>query len=200
MLLIQERWKLKLKDKNLKFHSRHHECCEESPSPDDPIFKYLATVYSENHPLMKNGHECNETFPGGITNGAFWYELNGKLITSLLPTQASLWNWISGGMQDYNYVYSNCFEITLELSCCKFPKADQLANEWRNNKRSLLEYMKQVHLGVKGLVTDLNRYPIRDAEILVEGIEQKTVRTTNRGEYWRLLKPGQYNIQAIAFG
>lgn len=103
-------------------------------------------------------------------------------------------------MQDYNYVYSNCFEITLELSCCKYPKPDQLANEWRNNKRSLLEYMKQVHLGVKGLVTDLNRYPIRDAEILVEGIEQKPVRTTNRGEYWRLLKPGQYNIQAIAFG
>lgn len=64
-------------DNKISF-SRHHECCEESPSPDDPIFKYLATTYSENHPVMKNGHECNETFPGGITNGAFWYELNGK--------------------------------------------------------------------------------------------------------------------------
>lgn len=29
---------------------------------------------------MKNGHDCNETFPNGITNGAFWYELNGEFL------------------------------------------------------------------------------------------------------------------------
>lgn len=27
---------------------------------------------------MSTGNNCNETFPDGITNGAFWYELNGK--------------------------------------------------------------------------------------------------------------------------
>lgn len=75
-------WKIEIQKNKTRFRSRHHECCEESPSPDDPIFKYLATIYSDNHPVMRNGHECNETFPGGITNGAFWYELNGKLIIS----------------------------------------------------------------------------------------------------------------------
>lgn len=145
------------------------------------MFRHLATVYSENHPIMRTGHDCNETFPGGITNGAYWYELNG-------------------GMQDFNYVYSNCFELTLELSCCKYPRAEVLREEWAKNKRSLLEYVKQVHMGVKGLVTDTNRYPIKDADIIVEGFEQKPIRTTNRGEYWRLLKPGRYNVQAVAFG
>lgn len=130
---------------------------------------------------MRTGQDCNETFPGGITNGAFWYELNG-------------------GMQDFNYVYSNCFEITLELSCCKFPKADLLPAEWQKNKRSLLEYMKQVHTGIKGLVTDLNKYPIVDADVFVENLEKKPVRTTERGEYWRLLLPGTYEVYVVAFG
>lgn len=50
-------------------------------------------------------------------------------------------------MQDYNYVWGQCFEITLELSCCKYPPADQLEKFWRDNKVALIEYIKQVHLG-----------------------------------------------------
>lgn len=53
-----------------------------------------------------------------------------------------------GGMQDYNYVWAQCFEITLELSCCKYPTEDRLPFFWNDNKASLIEYMKQVHLGL----------------------------------------------------
>uniref|UniRef100_A0A182J566 Peptidase M14 domain-containing protein n=1 Tax=Anopheles atroparvus TaxID=41427 RepID=A0A182J566_ANOAO len=158
----------------------HHECCEDSPTPDNRFFKYAALTYAENHPVMRQGRDCNETFQSGITNGAYWYEL-------------------SGGMQDFNYVYSNCFEVTLELSCCKFPPAADLPTEWNKNKRSLLEYMKLVHAGVKGLVTDSAGYPIKDADVIVSGVD-RNVRTTDRGEYWRLLVPGEYNIRVEAVG
>ncbi|KAL9698071.1 hypothetical protein quinque_001512 [Culex quinquefasciatus] len=158
----------------------HHDCCEDSPTPDNHFFKYAALTYAQNHPVMKNGNDCNETFPEGITNGAYWYELNG-------------------GMQDFNYVFSNCFEITLELSCCKFPRASELPKEWHKNKRSLIEYIKLVHVGVKGLVTDSNGYPIKDADVIVDGISQN-IRTTQRGEYWRLLVPGNYKIRVEAVG
>lgn len=57
---------------------KHNECCEDSPTPDDSLFKYLSRTYAKNHPVMKDGHDCNETFTNGITNGAFWYELNGN--------------------------------------------------------------------------------------------------------------------------
>ncbi|KAH8289572.1 hypothetical protein KR054_007280 [Drosophila jambulina] len=159
----------------------HNECCEESLTPDDRVFKQLAHTYSDNHPIMRKGNNCNDSFSGGITNGANWYEL-------------------SGGMQDFNYAFSNCFELTIELSCCKFPAASTLPQEWARNKGSLLQLLRQAHIGIKGLVQDASGYPIADANIYVAGLEDKPIRTSKRGEYWRLLTPGLYSVHAAAFG
>ena len=49
-------------------------------------------------------------------------------------------------MQDFNYVYSNCFEITIELSCCKYPNVNRLPAEWSYNQESLLTFMEKVCL------------------------------------------------------
>lgn len=55
-----------------------------SKSADDEVFKYLAKAYASHHPIMKTGKpncpgEEGETFPEGITNGAQWYDVEGKL-------------------------------------------------------------------------------------------------------------------------
>lgn len=47
-------------------------------------------------------------------------------------------------MNDFSYLHTNCFEITVELSCDKFPHASELPVEWENNKESLLLYIEQV--------------------------------------------------------
>lgn len=47
-------------------------------------------------------------------------------------------------MNDFSYLHTNCFEVTVELSCDKFPHASELPVEWENNKESLLVYMEQV--------------------------------------------------------
>ena len=39
---------------------------------------------------------------------------------------------------------SNCFEVTVELSCDKFPHENELPQEWENNKDALLTYLEQV--------------------------------------------------------
>ncbi|MCI4385837.1 hypothetical protein PGIGA_G00055340 [Pangasianodon gigas] len=157
-----------------------------SSSPDDALFRYLALVYAKNHPIMKTGKpkcdgELDETFKDGITNGALWYD-------------------VPGGMQDYNYLKGNCLEITMELSCCKYPLASELATEWENNRESLLAYMEQVHIGVRGFVREARTgAPLSDAVILVAGINHN-ITTGHFGDYYRLLLPGTYNITAVASG
>ena len=53
------------------------------------------------------------------------------------------------GMQDFNYMATNCFEITLELGCVKFPPAADLPAYWKNNSNALYNYMWQVLKHVK---------------------------------------------------
>jgi hypothetical protein len=57
-------------------------------------------------------------------------------------------------MQDFNYVHSNCFEVTFELSCCKYPEPSKLADEWTLNKESILQFMEATHWGISGVVVD----------------------------------------------
>lgn len=111
---------------------------------------------------------------GGIVNGAKWYS-------------------VRGGMQDFNYLSSNDFEITLELGCKKYPDASELEKEWNNNKNALINFMWQVggirdmpfpqriyensvlqaHIGVKGLVRDaITGSPIANAVIHVQNITE----------------------------
>lgn len=49
-------------------------------------------------------------------------------------------------MNDFSYLHTNCFEITVELSCDKFPHETELPQEWENNKEALLTYLEQVGL------------------------------------------------------
>lgn len=51
---------------------------------------------------------------------------------------------VCGGMQDFNYLASNCFELTLELGCRKFPPGKDLPKLWTDNKDALIHFMWQV--------------------------------------------------------
>jgi len=172
-----------------------------TPSPDDMTFRALASVYAGHHPRMSDPRtpgcdsEVNEFAQhGGITNGAAWYS-------------------VPGGMQDFNYLASNDFEITLELGCDKYPPASSLKGEWEDNRKSLLEFIWTAHWGVKGVVRDsLTGEGIAGATVHVRNITRvdryghmdndigHDIKSASGGDYWRLLSDGEYEIIVAAEG
>lgn len=111
-------------------------------------------------------------------------------------------------MQDFNYLSSNDFDITLELGCDKYPPATSLDEEWGRNKAALVNFMWQTHIGIKGFVYDVKtKEPIPDAIIHVKNITNAIPRdiahditSVHGGDYYRLLTPGQYKVTAFKQG
>uniref|UniRef100_A0A9J8BGT4 Carboxypeptidase X (M14 family), member 1b n=1 Tax=Cyprinus carpio carpio TaxID=630221 RepID=A0A9J8BGT4_CYPCA len=159
---------------------------EHTPTPDESFFRWLATVYASTNHVMSNPDRrpChNEDFLryNNIINGANWHT-------------------VPGSMNDFSYLHTNCFEVTVELSCDKFPHASELPIEWENNKESLLVYMEQVHRGIKGVVKDKDTEAgIADAIIKVDDIDHH-IRSAFDGDFWRLLNPGNYDVTVTAEG
>ncbi|KAI1883495.1 hypothetical protein AGOR_G00232030 [Albula goreensis] len=155
-----------------------------SPTPDEQMFKQLARTYADAHASMgsNNTDRCGSSFAsqGGIINGAQWYSF-------------------PGGMSDFNYLHTNCFEITVELGCDKFPAEEELYSGWQDNKEALLSFMESVHRGIKGTVQDEDGNPIKGASISVRGIRHD-ISTAEQGDYWRLLNPGYHILTASAPG
>lgn len=159
---------------------------EDTPTADNAFFRWLASVYASTNLVMSNPDRrvCHyEDFQRhhNIINGGAWHT-------------------VPGSMNDFSYLHTNCFEITVELSCDKFPHVSELPAEWENNKESLLVYMEQTHRGIKGVIRDKQtKKGIADAIIKVDDHEHD-IRSAEGGDYWRLLNPGEYKVVVWAVG
>lgn len=51
------------------------------------------------------------------------------------------------GLNDFSYLHTNCFELSIYVGCDKFPHESELPEEWENNRESLIVFMEQVRRG-----------------------------------------------------
>jgi len=145
-------------------------------APDDALLQQISLSYSIHNTQMYN----SSSFPNGITNGAAWYV-------------------ITGSHQDWNYFYTDCIDITIEVGDNMWPPSSTLDNYWQANQESMLSYLENVYKGVRGLVQSTSGQPLT-ASIQV-GSNSKIIKTqAATGFYHRMLLPGTYDITASATG
>ena len=140
--------------------------------PLDSFVKELSLGYSELNPEMKSSTE----FPGGITNGAAWYV-------------------VKGGMQDWSYVWHNDLQITVELSHQKWPDYSEIPNFYKNNRDSMVYFIKEVHRGA-GFKT-LRPNASGTVEIIQKSpIVQKMGSFAFKGsEFYKVMPEGDYTFK-----
>ena len=102
----------------------------------------------------------------------------------------------SNNFKDYNYWAVGCLELTIEITCCKYPAVSQLAGIWQENKKSLINYMKLANTGVKGVIKFNNGQPAKYVTIQIDSIEP-AFKSNEVGEYYRLLLPGSYKLSVL---
>ncbi|KAL3701870.1 hypothetical protein R1sor_019892 [Riccia sorocarpa] len=146
-------------------------------APDDGAFKYMATLYARYNPAMRKHGE----FEGGVTNGAAWYPLYG-------------------GMQDWNYIHGNCFDITLEMNNEKWPHMSQILQLWEQHRKSLLALAASVvKSGLHGKVASSKDGKPLPALISVEGNSHNINASSLYGDFHRILPPGETYLVSASF-
>ncbi|MBI2606050.1 MAG: succinylglutamate desuccinylase/aspartoacylase family protein [Deltaproteobacteria bacterium] len=139
--------------------------------PQDALVKGLSLAYASKVPYMRDSSE----FPGGITNGYAWYEVNG-------------------GMQDWSSFWYGDLQVTIELSGAKWPDYGAIPRFYRDNKDALLEYLEAVHQGagfrVAGKPGASGRVEIVR---LVDGQSLGTFGFSG-SEFYKVLDPGRYRF------
>nr|XP_015195686.1 PREDICTED: adipocyte enhancer-binding protein 1 [Lepisosteus oculatus] len=165
--------------------SQQHYDSELRETPDDSVFRWLAVSYASTHLTM------TETYRGGCHTD--------DVTAGLGITNRASWKPVVGSMNDFSYLHTNCFELSIFVGCDKFPHESELPQEWESNREALLVFMEQVHRGIKGVVKDREGNPIANATVSVDGINHD-VKTAANGDYWRLLNPGEYRVTVRAEG
>lgn len=145
-------------------------------TPDDDVFRDLSLEYSEDNAPMYGG-----VFDQGITNGADWYV-------------------ISGGMQDWNYVWRGDMEVTVELDDTKWPPESELPRLWQENRESMISYLERALTGVRGIVTDAETGAPLAARLTVAGRDVPFFTDPAVGDYHRPLTAGDHTLVVSAPG
>lgn len=150
---------------------------QENPHPDDAWFRMIASEYVNI--ARATSPEYMDLFPGGITNGAFWYV-------------------IYGGRQDYVTGFLNGREITLELSYDFIPPVSEILPLYNTNRQALINFIKQSTYGLHGKVTDsLSNKALGKVQIKLENVTDPwsfIYSDSLTGIFHRYLKAGNYKI------
>jgi hypothetical protein len=142
--------------------------------PLDSLVKKFSQGYADLNPEMRSSTE----FPGGITNGAQWYV-------------------VRGGMQDWSYNWYNDLQITLELSHLKWPNYSEIPGHYRDNRDSLIQYMKYIHHGAGIKLLTPKTYGKVEVTQIAPVMKNFGTFTFKDSEFYKVLPEGEYSFTIL---
>jgi hypothetical protein len=138
-----DRYCKKIKFSNSNFSFLFLDVGRLSISSDDDIYQMIGKSYLNR--ISDTNRYCNSEndYIGTIINGADWYE-------------------ILGSMQDYGYLNYGTIELTMEISCCKYPDENLLSSYWNSNRDAMIELLFQAQRGsiIKNLLNFSFKYDL----------------------------------------
>lgn len=139
--------------------------------PLDAFVQEISLGYSGLNKPMYNSRE----FTHGIVNGADWYI-------------------VRGGMQDWSYHWFNDLQITVELSDDKYPDYSEIPQFYKDNRDSLIYFLKQVHRGAGITLTKPNLSG--SVKVLQTVPEKKDLGSYafSGSEFYKVLPEGSYTF------
>lgn len=144
-------------------------------------WKAVAKRYVDTCRMVSN-NRYRDVNSAGYINGGDWYV-------------------ISNGRQDYVNYYAHCREMTMEVSTTKTLSSTQLCSYWNAQSHSLINYIKEVHHGVHGMVTDSTTGEPLCAMIEVVGHDYDNSQVFSSalwGDFYRMLPEGSYTLRISA--
>lgn len=98
-----------------------------------------------------------------------------------------------------NYLFSNSFEVSLDLHCCTNAPLKVVKNEWNKHSNGLLSFLEVAQWGVRGVIQSEGHQPVQGAVVMIIGSSLTyNITTSHSGQFWRLLLPGNYTIKVHA--
>ena len=89
-------------------------------------------------------------------------------------------------------------QITISLSCCKYPAGNKIPILWRENLQPLMELLQSLATGVRATVQNEAGEPLRDAKVQIGSIIYKVSK--NMGYFLLTLLPGDYKLMFSSEG
>lgn len=150
-------------------------------APDQDVFSHIASRFAEKQPALASNY-C-----AAAGNGSASSDRSFK--RKVQPTL--------GALEKHAYAHRGILQSFLTVPCCS--NVTKMRALWPQTRNALMDFVLQPSEGVRGYVKDVRGTLIKHALITVRG-RPVGFWTSDQGEFWRMLRPGDYMVVASAPG
>ncbi|XP_077492862.1 uncharacterized protein LOC144103983 [Amblyomma americanum] len=152
--------------------------------PDHDVFSHIFSRFTQKQPRQDRGDSCASL--GSKTTNETQEPLTKR------RRQPTL-----GALEKHAYAHRGILQSFLTVPCC--PNLTKMRVSWPDIRDALLDFVTRPSEGVRGYVKDDRGTLVNHALLTIRG-RPVGFWSSDQGEFWRILLPGDYMVVASAPG